>query len=274
MTETVTPVAEEAPAADKPRGFTGWFPFAARRPKPALPEAESVETSDTPADELPRELFGAVEDEPSASEDAEGSEEGAESDEEAKPKRRRRRGGRRRRKKTSDATSENGVDEKAEEADDQLTESVESQDKSEDDSESEDGEAKPKRRRRRRGGRRKSTKDDATTSETESDVPSEDAASIEDEEEEHEEQGGKSAAPSHKNITPWQEAIGVVVDANIAARDESATQESVARSQRPKRSSGRGGRSRGRSQKDLVERALRAAGLRRGPKRAAFFNSG
>jgi hypothetical protein len=95
--------------------------------------------------------------------------------------------------------------------------------------------AKPKRRRRRRGRRRGSaarTEEPETVEEEAAEAveesveafssPGDSLDNVSDDEEEDDgddEQGG-SRTPKHRSVPSWGDAIGVVVDANIAARSE------------------------------------------------------
>lgn len=121
-----------------------------------------------------------------------------------------------------------------------------------DDASSED---RPKRSRRRRGrrrgrgrgrGREASENEAETTTSDTIDEESEEmgSADVQDDspDDESSSQAGekKVRSISHKNIPAWQEAIGVVVDANIAARGERK------RSNSRGRGGSRGGRGRGR----------------------------
>lgn len=176
------------------------------------------------------------------------SEDSDSSDDEEKPRRRRRRGGRRRRKKSADtestgeltteATSETAaLDEGfAEKAKTGFGAGVTDKSSDPDDSDEQDDdqeESKPRRRRRRRrrrGSGSKSGSEEAqkeqeesadedseyTESTPENDSPTNLMAPHSDEDDDDE----AVAASSHKNITPWQDAIGIIVDANIAARSE------------------------------------------------------
>jgi len=128
--------------------------------------------------------------------------------------------------------------------------------------EGEESEDKPKRSRRRRGrrrgrgrGRGKDTAENSENSgengEVTESAPAEaatssshlEADSDHDDEDLHDDEtggSGKSRSISHKNIPAWQEAIGVVVDSNIAARGQRK------RSNSRGRGGSRGGRGRGR----------------------------
>lgn len=275
--QTSAPAQDPAPKA---KGFTGWFPFAGRRAKPeaaAEPPAGPTPAPETPAAEeppaeakLPEDLFAAPEalvgdSTPETSEEAgDGTE---------KPKRRRRRRGGRRRRKSSDTEGVTGGEEpteKAEAVDEAIAQPTEASPdgggfadgvlaggaaKAAGEGDDEDGERpRRRRRRRRRRGRGRgadgATDENATSGEgTESTDASADSSiapsygAASDNQSARDEDGDdEPAAISHKNITPWPEAIGVLVDANIAAR---ATRKSAAVGSGRGGGRGRGGRSRG-----------------------------
>lgn len=108
--------------------------------------------------------------------------------------------------------------------------------------ESADAEAKPRGRRRRgrRRGRGRKSAADSTGNEALPESASQDECDIDKQTPAAGEQTEKPKSISHKNIPAWQDAIGVVVDANIAARSERK------RSNRG-RGGSRGGRGRRRS---------------------------
>lgn len=256
--------------AGKSRGFTGWFPFAARRakPEPAEPVADAGPATESAgpkrpergapsADaQLPRDLFAAPEaslDDGEAPGEKVAEENG--DDQQERPKRRRRRGGRRRRRRSD----EDADAPRADSLEDELSEDSSDEDRSDDAplrSRTEEGEAsedadfdseesgdRPPRRRRRRRRGRGASRDEAAASARDDEQLSAGEDPHGDEELDDEDDAIKSA-PSHKNITPWRDAIALVVDANIAARAERRAV-SGGRGGPGRGGSGRGGRSRG-----------------------------
>lgn len=220
--------ADQPPAAPAGFGGTGltlpdWFPFGGRKKNKQAEQAKEQPTGDDDASVLddseptpgPDDTAVFVRDTPTAT-PAEGTDLTGEAT-------------------IQDDAGEDGV---AEEGEDSTEE-------------------KPKRSRRRRGrrrgrgrGRGKASAENGENGEAGEDEdtsPAEVASggshleSDNDQDEFQDEQGeGKSRSISHKNIPPWQEAIGVVVDSNIAARGQRK------RSNTRGRGGSRGGRGRGR----------------------------
>ena len=255
------PVAEAPPAKKKPTGgFSGWFPFAARRAKPDPPQ-EAEEAAELPADlfSAPAEPESDANEESSASESytSNGDERDSEEAEDRPPRRRRRRGGRRRRKKPEgEAAETQSVESDLEDAVEEGTLNEETE-ADEGAAEESDGERRG-RRRRRRGGRGRGRGRDRESVDREDDADSDAEADADADADEQLLDGQEDQAPeedadreqakpaSHKNITPWREAIGAIVDANIAAREERRRSPGGGgRGGSSRGGSGRGGRSRG-----------------------------
>lgn len=204
---------EETPAGFGVGTWTlpDWFPLGGKKKKPEIaeePEAEEEAADSDEADAEPADAEAANRD----------SEEGDEDGARRRGRRRRgRRRGRGRGKSTSSEAAEESDDATEEPSDDdeQLSEAVES-----------DGEQERSGRKRRSRRRRKPVDSDVADVETDD---------LDDEAEEGD--SSPRRAPSHKNIPSWLDAIGVVVDSNIAARSER---------KRSSRSNGRGGRGSGR----------------------------
>lgn len=177
-----------------------------------------------------------------------------EEEEKNKGRRRRRRGGRGRGR--GGAKTGAGSDEESKEDADreEQSESVGEKSADTDSDSSEEGAAPEKRRRRRRSrGRSSRSKDEKelTSEEEDSRIKQRVASQLgEDEEEEDDDDleedllddddspstGGRR--PSHRNLPTWDEAIGVIVDTNLAQRSKSPSRQNSGSS----RSRGRGGR--------------------------------
>jgi hypothetical protein len=182
---------------------------------------------------------------------SEGSDvEGEEGDNKERRPRRRRRGGRGRgRKSERSETGEEGAIEETTLDDDAII-IGEGEDAA---GESEEGEAtteKRRRRRRPRGGRtRRDEEGEATGEADESQVRRRIAAHVGEEEDDEDddtdddldaedgdsEEGGRA---SHRNLPTWNDAIGVIVEGNLAQRSKAPAKQQGA----PARGRGRGGR--------------------------------
>jgi hypothetical protein len=213
-------------------GASAWGSAMAplRREKKPDPVEESASDPET----LDDDLFG---DELVDVEFAEGDDSDvlAEAETTERPKRKRSRRRRGRGKKVSDETTESIEEEK-----DSTSEKS-----SADDSELEDETARPKRRRRRRSRRKPDAEengaeplDDAAASDnTEYD------ADDDDDDDDVSYAGSKKSGrgrPVHQNLPTWQEAVGMIVDANLESRAKSPSKPSSPRG----RGRGRGGRGR------------------------------
>ena len=164
-------------------------------------------------------------------------------EEPTKRPRRRRRGGRgrgrgRQEELTKAAEGDDDSTIESDEADESLAEEVETGEASEGD------EIKPEKRRRRRRGRRRGRRDEEGDGGTEegddsrvrrriaSHVGSDDDSDGEDEDD-----SGEEGRAGHRNLPTWNDAIGVIVDGNLAQRSKAPVKQ-----QNQPRSRGRGGR--------------------------------
>jgi ribonuclease E len=182
-----------------------------------------------------------AEDIPETAESEEGEE--GEGDETKKRPRRRRRGGRGRgRGRREDRAESTGDDDEdsAEESD----ESAEGEDEAVETTDSEGEERPEKRRRRRRGGRGRSrSEEDSDTSEADdSQVRRRIAAHVGeddgDSDDDDDEDSSEEARSGHRNLPTWNDAIGVIVEGNLAQRSKAPAKQQGG----PSRGRSRGGR--------------------------------
>ncbi|TWU21284.1 hypothetical protein [Bythopirellula polymerisocia] len=155
-------------------------------------------------------------------------EEGDEEEEPKRGRRRRRRGGRGRGRSGAKAADEGESDETKES--ENLDESIGEEST---DPESEEAPEKRRRRRRSRGRSRKKDDQDLSSEEEDSQIKKHVASHVSDDDEEDDDEddevsydddenssarGGRS---SHRNLPTWDEAIGGIVDSNLAQRSKS-----------------------------------------------------
>jgi len=225
----------------------------------AMPIGDAPPPADSDED---TEVDDEIADEPVASEAEDAAPAGASSPEDetvVRKSRRRRRGRRGKRSgreakdskaETSTGDEEDGTDSDLETIEDVLVEPSGEGDESNRDAES--AAKRPKRKRRRRGGSKGAAKkaadedesgdtfDDPTDDDDDDDDERSGAKSDKEDDEDEEDSKGGGDRGKHRAIPSWGEAIGVIIEANLASRAKNPSSSAAS-------SRGRGRRGRGRS---------------------------